>query len=124
VIFGHSAHVCRGIEIFEGGLILYSTGDFVDDYAVDSVERNDRSWAFELLTEGGQVTGLNLHPTVIRDCQARLAEETDAREMFAAMKELCAPFGTVLTTAGSPHRLVIDVRQPAGMHLETEESIK
>lgn len=113
VIFGHSAHVCRGVEVFEGGLILYSTGDFVDDYAVDSVERNDRSWAFEILTEGGHVAGLNLYPTVIRDCQARLAEETEAREMFAAMQELCAPFGTAVTIAAGPRRMVIDVRQHA-----------
>jgi poly-gamma-glutamate synthesis protein (capsule biosynthesis protein) len=118
VVFGHSAHVCRGIEVFEGGLVLYSTGDFLDDYAVDQVERNDRSWAFELQTEGGKVAHLHLYPTVIRDCQARLAEATEARAMIATMQELCLPFGTASTASSAPHRLVINVRQNAGLRLE------
>ncbi len=113
VIFGHSAHVCRGVEIFEGGLILYSTGDFVDDYAVDPVERNDRSWAFEILTGEGRITGLNLYPTVIRDCQARLAEETEAREMIERMKESCAALGTQTMPSKSVRGLVIEMRQHA-----------
>jgi|UniRef100_UPI00378360F8 poly-gamma-glutamate capsule biosynthesis protein CapA/YwtB (metallophosphatase superfamily) len=118
VIFGHSAHVCRGIEVFEGGLILYSTGDFVDDYAVDPIERNDRSWAFEIHVEGRQVTHLHLHPTVIRDCQASLAGADEAGAMIAAMQELCASFGTVSTASAGRDHLVIDVREHAGINLE------
>jgi hypothetical protein len=37
VIHGHSAHIFQGIEIYKEKLILYDTGDFVDDYAVDEV---------------------------------------------------------------------------------------
>jgi poly-gamma-glutamate capsule biosynthesis protein CapA/YwtB (metallophosphatase superfamily) len=122
VIFGHSAHVCRGIEVFEGGLILYSTGDFVDDYTVDPIERNDRSWAFEIHVENKQVTHLYLYPTVIRDCQARLAHSSEARAMITAMQELCAPFGTVPTSAAGQDRLVIDVREHAGINLEPVEA--
>jgi poly-gamma-glutamate synthesis protein (capsule biosynthesis protein) len=109
VIFGHSAHVCRGIEIFERRLILYSTGDFVDDYAVDPVERNDRSWAFELHADARRITSLHLYPTVIRDCQARLAGGGEAREMVATMKDLCARLMTALTTPGAPDRPVIAI---------------
>jgi len=122
VLFGHSAHVSRGVEVFEGGLILYSTGDFVDDYAVDPAGRNDRAWAFEILTEGGQVASLSLYPTVIRNCQARLAEQAEAREMIAAMQKQCLPFGTSATAATDPYRLLIDVRQPAGTQLKTREN--
>lgn len=109
VIFGHSAHVCRGVEIFERGLILYSTGDFVDDYAVDPIERNDRSWAFEVHVENKQVRSLHLHPTVIRECQARLAGKAEAQAMIAGMKELCAQMGTELKTPTAPDRPVITV---------------
>src|SRR5205807_8814217 len=48
VIFGHSGHVIRGIEIYKDKPIMYCTGDFIDDYAVDESERNDRSFIFIL----------------------------------------------------------------------------
>lgn len=118
VIFGHSAHVCRGIEVYEGGLILYSTGDFVDDYAVDSIERNDRSWIFEIHVENKQVTHLQLYPTVIRDCQARLAHSSEARAMIDEMQDLCISFGTVTGRSEAPYHLTIDVREYAGINLE------
>ena len=35
VIHGHSAHIFQGVEIYQGKLIFYDTGDFVDDYQVD-----------------------------------------------------------------------------------------
>ena len=119
VIFGHSPHVCRGVEVFEGGLILYSTGDFVDDYAVDPMAHNDRSWAWEIQVEDRQIARLLLHPTVIRDFQARRADPEVAQGMMKAMQELCAPFGTVCTIPAGPPRLVVEVRQPAGVNLES-----
>lgn len=114
VIFGHSAHVCRGIEVVDHGLVLYSAGDFVDDYAVDAVERNDRSWAFEVCVENGRVSSLDLHPTVIRDCQARIAARGEAQVMIAGMRELCAEFGTEITVPASHDRAVIRLQSQAG----------
>jgi poly-gamma-glutamate synthesis protein (capsule biosynthesis protein) len=46
VYYGHSAHVFQGVEIYRGKPILYDTGDFLDDYAVDPNLRNDRSFVF------------------------------------------------------------------------------
>lgn len=107
IVFGHSAHVFRGIEVFEGGTILYSTGDFIDDYAVDPLDRNDRSWIFEFEIEDGAVVELQLHPTVIRKFQARLASRNEAEEMAAHMIKLCAPFGTVASLAAFQKPLVV-----------------
>ena len=121
VIFGHSAHVCRGVEVFEGGLILYSTGDFVDDYAVDPIERNDRSWMFEIHVENKRVTRLQLYPTVIRDCQASLAHSSDARAMVAEMQDRCSAFGTVAGLSEYPCHLTIDVREHDGINFEPME---
>src|SRR5439155_21178746 len=42
--WGHSNHTPQGIELYRGKPILYSTGDFVDDYAVNPTERNDLSF--------------------------------------------------------------------------------
>lgn len=41
IIHGHSAHHVLPIERYKQGLIFYSMGDFVDDYAVDPIYRND-----------------------------------------------------------------------------------
>ena len=95
IIFGHSSHVFRGIECYKHGLILYSTGNFVDDYSVDPVERNDQSFMFlaELGREG--LNRLRLYPTTINYCQANRAGAEEAQEIAAKMQELCNAMGTV-----------------------------
>lgn len=94
IIFGHSGHVARGIEIYKGKPIIYSAGDFIDDYAVDSVERNDRSFIFVIELESKKIKGLTLYPTVIRDFQARLADKKEAEIIAEKMLQLCGEFGT------------------------------
>jgi poly-gamma-glutamate capsule biosynthesis protein CapA/YwtB (metallophosphatase superfamily) len=88
-IFGHSGHVFRGIELHQAKPIIYCAGNFIDDYAVDEVERNDQSWMFVLEIDGSQVQRLLLYPTVIRDFQARLAPPGEAEAMAANMQRLC-----------------------------------
>lgn len=94
LVFGHSAHVVRGIEVYGGGLIVYSAGDFVDDYAVDEIERNDHSFLFVIHTEGRAIEHVELYPTVIRDCQARLASGAEAAAIAARMAKLCERLGS------------------------------
>jgi poly-gamma-glutamate capsule biosynthesis protein CapA/YwtB (metallophosphatase superfamily) len=94
VIFGHSGHVFRGVELYLGKPIIYCAGDFIDDYAVDAVERNDQTWIFVLEIDGGQVQRLLLYPTVIRDFQALLACPGEAEDMAAKMQQLCAELHT------------------------------
>lgn len=101
VVYGHSAHVCRGVEVREGRPILYSTGDFVDDYSVDPVERNDESFIFILETAGRVPTRLRLLPTVIDGCQARQAPAYLAEAMLGKMRRLCADMGTELEMSGN-----------------------
>ncbi|CAF1302238.1 unnamed protein product [Rotaria sordida] len=53
LIHGHSSHHVQGIEIIQRqngthGLILYGCGDFLDDYAIDQLYRNDLSALFQL----------------------------------------------------------------------------
>jgi poly-gamma-glutamate capsule biosynthesis protein CapA/YwtB (metallophosphatase superfamily) len=93
VVFGHSPHIVRGIEVIRGRPVLYGTGDFVDDYAVDPVERNDRSFVFVLRTEGATPVELRLHPTEIESCRVRLARG-HAREAADVMARRCAALGT------------------------------
>ncbi|MCL5783983.1 MAG: CapA family protein [Patescibacteria group bacterium] len=108
LIFGHSAHVFQGIEIYKGKPILYSTGDFVDDYAVDEIERNDQSFIFEVeVDEKGGLRGIKLYPTVIRNMQARIAQEPELKDIVFKMIELCDEFNTKSTWLESEHCLEI-----------------
>jgi poly-gamma-glutamate capsule biosynthesis protein CapA/YwtB (metallophosphatase superfamily) len=95
IVFGHSCHVFRGIEIYKERLILYSLGDFVDDYAVDEIERNDESFIFVVETYDSRITGLTLHPTVISHMQVRLASPLDAVIIAGRMQRLCDSLGTL-----------------------------
>ncbi len=94
VVFGHSGHVFRAVEIYRGRPILYCTGNFVDDYAVDEVERNDESFIFFVDIGPGGPTRLRLYPTIISQCQARLAPVSRAGEIAYKMLRLCERTGT------------------------------
>ena len=93
VVYGHSPHIFRGIEVFRTRPIIYSAGDFVDDYAVDPLERNDQSFIFLLVTDGGTPLGLRLYPTLIADFQARLAGR-GSRQIADRMQRLSRHLGT------------------------------
>jgi poly-gamma-glutamate capsule biosynthesis protein CapA/YwtB (metallophosphatase superfamily) len=94
LVFGHSSHVFRGIELYEGRPILYGAGNFVDDYAVDPVERNDQSFIYLLKQENRIPRVLQLYPTLIRRCRALRAEGVYSLGITQKMKDLCAAFNT------------------------------
>nr|BBH95729.1 capsule biosynthesis protein [Thermogemmatispora argillosa] len=112
IIYGHSAHVVRGIEIYRGRPILYSCGDWVDDYAVDPHERNDLSFLFGVEIVGSQLTRLLLYPTVIRAFQARRAYGADRQQIVATMQRLCAMLGTATRWLEPEGCLEIAIAQP------------
>ncbi len=92
VVFGHSGHVVRGVEIYKGRPIMYCAGDFIDDYAVDVVERNDQSFVFCVAFKGRSPERLRLYPSLIRDFQARIATGGTAADIASKMTSLCEPF--------------------------------
>lgn len=95
VVFGHSCHVFQGIEIFQGRPIFYSAGDFVDDYAVDEIERNDQSFVFRLEVIDNAIRRACLSPIRIEDFQAWRTHGSEAREIATVMQKLCGELGTV-----------------------------
>jgi poly-gamma-glutamate synthesis protein (capsule biosynthesis protein) len=100
VVFGHSCHMFRGVEIVGPGVVIHSAGDFVDDYAVDLVERSDWSYVFEIELDRGRVASVRLRPTVIVGLQARMAQGLEAEEINARMGRLCARLGTAAELLG------------------------
>ena len=94
VYYGHSAHVFQGLEIYRGKPILYDTGDFVDDYAVDPDLRNDRSLLFRVSLEGGNLKRLELFPVVLPYARVELAAGDERSAILDLMQELSAELGT------------------------------
>ena len=100
IVHGHSAHIFQGFEEYRGGLILYDTGDFVDDYYVDPYLRNDRSFLFlvEVSKEGYQK--LDLIPVIIKDFSVHLAKGKEASAIQERMKGLSFS----MTTTAEPEK--------------------
>lgn len=111
VVFGHSCHVVRGIELYREKPILYCTGDFIDDYAVDEVERNDQSFIFVVETDGSKISRLLLYPTVIEAYQARRAKQDERKAIVATMQRLCMNLNTATTWDEQAERLEVQVNQ-------------
>jgi poly-gamma-glutamate capsule biosynthesis protein CapA/YwtB (metallophosphatase superfamily) len=95
VVIGHSPHVFRAIEIYQNRPILYSAGDFIDDYAVEAEARNDLSFIFVLETDAADMWQLHLYPTRIRNFQAQLTKGDVARNTADRMSALCDDFETI-----------------------------
>ncbi|MDS0282535.1 CapA family protein [Haloarcula onubensis] len=102
VVHGHSAHVFKAVEVAEEGLLMYDCGDFLDDYAVDDVLRNDRSFLFELtVSEDGTPQELRLVPVEIRNCAVHLADGEVAKWCREAMRQRSRDFGTEFAREGA-----------------------
>jgi poly-gamma-glutamate capsule biosynthesis protein CapA/YwtB (metallophosphatase superfamily) len=95
IIHGHSAHVVQGIEIYKNKLILYDTGDFVDDYMVGPNLRNDHTFLFNVTVKKDQIKYLSLIPALITDMQVNVATGEDRDKMIARIKKLSGSFSTV-----------------------------
>jgi poly-gamma-glutamate capsule biosynthesis protein CapA/YwtB (metallophosphatase superfamily) len=100
IIHGHSAHLFQGIEIYRHKLILYDTGDFVDDYMVHPAVRNDLSFLFLVELVGNHLERLRLVPVRIANNCVNKATGPDARWAFRLLQERSALFGTVISEHG------------------------
>jgi poly-gamma-glutamate capsule biosynthesis protein CapA/YwtB (metallophosphatase superfamily) len=90
LIAGHSAHLPHGTR----RRTLFDLGDFLDDYAVDPLLRNDLSllWLVQLDADGpGRVEGV---PVRLEYAFSRLADRAEAEELARLLGERCAAVGT------------------------------
>ena len=106
--WGHSNHTPQGIELYKGRAILYSTGDFLDDYMVDRDERNDLSFLFVVEVEKNRISKIALYPTAIEDLAVRRANQDEWRFLARTMQGKCKTFGTIMGI--DPEMATISVR--------------
>jgi poly-gamma-glutamate capsule biosynthesis protein CapA/YwtB (metallophosphatase superfamily) len=83
LVHGHSSHHVRPIEVFEGKLILYGCGDFLDDYeGISGYEelRDDLTLMYFPAVDPctGPLLDLHMTPMQIRQFRANRASREDA----------------------------------------------
>lgn len=100
IVYGHSAHVFQGVELYEGCAILYATGDLVDDYAVDPAFRNDHQLLFELELGEDALARIVMRPLFIRACRVYPANSSQRAWIAERMQALCADLGTGICVDG------------------------
>lgn len=96
VVHGHSAHLVQGIERVGRGLVLYDTGNCIDDYWRFLFVRQEWCFVFLLDHQAGRMRRLRLVPYYNQPIPLRLAHNEKRATMQAHMRTLCAPFGTML----------------------------
>jgi poly-gamma-glutamate synthesis protein (capsule biosynthesis protein) len=94
LFWGHSAHLVQGVEFWKGKPILYDTGDFVDDYAVDSELRNDLSALFLITIEPRHVVSVEAIPVAISDMRVNVARGTQRLRFLRHLTALCSEMNT------------------------------
>ncbi len=101
---GHSAHVPHGAA----DRVLYDTGDFLDDYAVDPRLRNDLGLLFLVTLDARGPVRLEALPLKLEFCHTRLAADEDAAWIRRRFRTACAALGT--TVEDEAGRLTISWR--------------
>lgn len=107
VFWGHSAHVVQGIEFWHDGVILYDTGDFIDDYAIDVSLRNDLSALFFVSVGPAGVTGVELLPVQIDDMRVSVAHGASRERFISRLATLCAEMGTATMAGRGPDTVAV-----------------
>lgn len=110
LVYGHSAHIFQGIELYRGSPILYDTGDFLDDYAVDPILRNDQSLIFFVDLDEEGVRELRLVPVKLNYAVVNRATGRDLEEISERMIALSAEMSTPVERLDSILRVA--VREP------------
>lgn len=100
IIYGHSAHIFQAVEVYRNKLILYDTGDLVDDYVVDPVLRNDLSFLFLVELRSHVLYRLKLIPTTISHYQVNKARNNDYSWSLKRLQQLSEKYSTVVTSDG------------------------
>jgi poly-gamma-glutamate synthesis protein (capsule biosynthesis protein) len=90
VIAGHSAHVFHGVS----GGVMFDLGDFVDDYMVDPVLRNDLGLLFFVTLDHAGPSRVEALPLKLDYCHTNVARGEDAAWIRRRFRQACAALGT------------------------------
>jgi len=111
LIYGHSSHHPKAIEVHRGRLILYGCGDFLNDY--EGI-RGHKSYRPDLvlgylldLDAHGTLMRLEMLPFRLRKFRLNIASDEEAEWLRARMDRECGRFGRGVRLADG--RLVLEI---------------
>jgi len=98
IVFGHSSHHVRPIEVYREKLILYGCGDFIDDYeGISGYEhyRDDLVLMFfpSVDPATGRLLSLRMTPLQIRKLRLNRASTADSHWLCTTLNRISAPSG-------------------------------
>ena len=99
LVYGHSSHHAKGMEVYRDRLILYGCGDFLNDYeGIQGYEefRDDLGLMYfaDLDPSTGRLVRLNMRPTTIRNFRVNLASGEDSGWLAETLDREGKRFGT------------------------------
>lgn len=101
LVAGSSAHVFHGVA----WPVLFDMGDFIDDYVVDDLLRNDLGLLFLVTFGPDGPSRAEAVPLRLDFARTRLAGPADRAWIFERFTAACAEFGTAVTVEND--RLVV-----------------
>lgn len=108
LVAGHSAHVFHGVA----GSVLFDLGDFIDDYTVDPVLRNDHGLLFVVTVDQHGHPRFEAVPLRLTPGYTRLANRGEREWIRDRFTAVCAALGTSVTEESD--RLVVGPRTVFG----------
>jgi poly-gamma-glutamate synthesis protein (capsule biosynthesis protein) len=99
VIHGHSSHHVKGIEVYKGKVIIYGSGDFLNDYeGIGGFEqfRNDLALMYFVSVDpsNGKLSHLQMTPIQIKNFKANQASRADSQWLRDVLNREGKKFGT------------------------------
>lgn len=94
VLWGHSPHHILGTQLWPGGAAIYSTGDLVDDYALDPIYRNDRQLLYLIELGDTGVERVVAYPVTLDIGRAEPADARARRWIGDWLRDCCRPLGS------------------------------
>ena len=99
LVYGHSSHHPRPIEVYRGKLVLYGCGDFINDYEGISGHDTYRPelgfmYVPTLAADGGRLLRLVLVPTRIEKLRVNRARAADVEWLAEMLNREGRSFGT------------------------------
>lgn len=101
IVYGHSSHHPKPIEVHNGRLILYGCGDLLNDYegigGYESYRPELGLMYFPTVRQTGELAQLIMTPTRIRRLRINRASPQDAHWLCETLTRQSRPFGAALS---------------------------
>ncbi len=110
VILGHHPHVVRGLEVYKGGLIAYSLGNFVFDQK-NPITQQSMLLQLELRDDG--IAKVLIYPLIIKDSRPSIPDRETGKEILSKLKRLSAELSTSMEFQGKKGVIYLDAQQQA-----------